>query len=176
MHTYTHTQQRHEHINTFKATKDIAAGQEILIRYGSAKWFKFWFGIPYADVDYASTMWRPDLHPLPCRQNYAQTTGADGRHSFAVLGAVQADTVLEISLCLEVSVAVVDQFPYLSDFVLTGETENECHGCQQTSSSCAHTACDFADKGEGYIIGERACWLPVELCLIARTQHPCFPR
>ena len=54
--------------NTFKATKDIAAGQEIFVRYGSAKWFEN-KNIPYVDVDYASTMWRPDLHPLPCRQN-----------------------------------------------------------------------------------------------------------
>ena len=104
-----------------KAKKDIAAGQELFCRYGSAEWFKS-KNIPYADVDYASTRWRPDLHPLPCRKNVVQTTGADGRHSFAVLEAVASDTVLEISLCLEVPVIVVDQFPYLRDFVLTGET------------------------------------------------------
>ena len=134
-----HTQQRHEHINTYKATKDIMAGQEIFVRYGGAGWFEG-KNIPYADVDYASTMWRPDLHPLPCRQSVRHTTGADGQHSFAVPKAIQSGTVLEISLCVEVSVVVVDQFPYLWDFVLTGETENEHTGCQPTSAfSRAHT-------------------------------------
>ena len=75
-------------------------------------------------MDYASTMWRPDLHPLPCRQSVAHTTGADGRDSFAVLEAVPSGTVLEVSLCLQVSVVVVDQFPFLWDFVLTGEMQN----------------------------------------------------
>jgi hypothetical protein len=118
VHTYTHTQQRHEHINTFKAKKDIPAGQEILNRYGSDKWFAS-KNIPYADVDYASTMWRPDLKPLPCRQRVRQTTAADGRHSFAILvDKIPPGTVLEISLCVEVSVTVVDQFPFLWDFVL----------------------------------------------------------
>ena len=115
------TQQMH-FISTIKATKDIAAGQEIFIRYGSMKWFEH-RNIPRADADYASTMWRPDLHPLPCRQNVTQTTGADGRHSYAILDAVPSGTVLEISLCLEVSVIVVDQLPFLRDFVLTGERD-----------------------------------------------------
>ena len=48
--------------------------------------------------------------------------------------------VLENSLCVEVSVIVIDQFPYLWDFVLTGETDNEHTGCQQTSASCALTS------------------------------------
>ena len=109
------------HINTFKAIKDIAAGQEILIQYGNAKWFEL-KNIPYADVDYASTMWRPDLHPLPCRQSVRHTIGADGRHSFAVREAMPSGTVLEISLCVEVSVIVVDQFPYLWDFVIMDST------------------------------------------------------
>ena len=74
-------------------------------------------------------MWQPDLHPLPCRQKVAQTNGADGRHSYAVLEAVPSGAVLEISVCLEVSVIVVDQFPFLWDFVLTGETENVHAGC-----------------------------------------------
>ena len=105
--------------------------------------------MPRVDVDYASTMWRPDLQPLPCRQNVTQTTGADGRHSFTVVEAVPTGTVLEVSLCLEVSVILVDQFPVLWDVVLTGETENGHTGCQQTSaSSCAHTACVFADHSE----------------------------
>ena len=143
MYACTHTQQIHVLITTFKATKDIAAGQEIFIRYGSAKWFER-RNIPRADVDYADTMWRPDLHPLPCRQSVAQTTGADGRHSFAVREAVPAGTVLEVSVCVEVSVVAVDQFPYLWDFVLTGEMENEYTGCQQIyASSRAHTACVF---------------------------------
>ena len=129
MHVCAHTQQTHEHINTFKATKDIAAGQEILVRYGSAKWFAS-KNIPYADVDYASTMWRPDLKPLPCRQHVVRTTGTDGRDSVAVLEAVSSGSVLDMSLCVEVLLNDVDQFPFLWDFVLTGETENEYTGCQ----------------------------------------------
>ena len=92
-----------------------------MVRYGSAKWFER-KNIPYSDVDYASTMWRPDLHPLPCPQSIRKTTGADGRHSFAVRKAVPSGTVLEISLCVKVSVIVVDQFPVLWDFVLIGAT------------------------------------------------------
>ena len=139
------TQQTH-FISTIKATKDIAAGQEIFIRYGSMKWFEH-RNIPRADTDYASTMWRPDLHPLPCRQSIAQTTGADGRHSFAVREAVPSGTVLEISLCLEVSANVVDQFPFLRDFVLTGESEHE-----------------------------RVNSLPTDFCLLARTHRLCVCR
>ena len=63
-------------------------------------------------------MWRPDLHPLPCRVSFDHATGADGRHSFTILEAVSSGTVLEISLCVEVSVIVVDQFPVLWDFVI----------------------------------------------------------
>ena len=146
---------RHTFIFLFCATNDIPAGQELFIQYANAKWFQY-RNIPRADVDYASTMWRPDLHPLPCRQNVTQTTGADGRHSYIVVEAIPSGTVLEISPCLEVPVRIVDQFPYLWDFVLTGETENESTGCQYTSvSSRAHIACVFADLGEGNI-GERA--------------------
>ena len=118
-------------------------------------------------------MWRPDLHPLPCRQGVVQTTAADGRYSYAVLEAAPSGTVLEVSLCLEVLVIVVDQFPFLWDFVLTGETENEFPGCQQTStSSRAHTACAFADQGEGNI-GERAEQV---LCVHFSTRSfPIFP-
>ena len=119
------------HLTTSKATKDIVAGQEIFIRYGNAEWFAL-RNMPRADVDYASTMWRPDLHPLPCRQSVTQTTGADGRHSFAVRETIPSGTVLEISLCVEVSVIVVDQFPYLWDFVITGKMKNEYSRCQQT--------------------------------------------
>ena len=122
----THKQYMHEHINTSKATKDIAAGQEVLVRYGGAGWFEV-KNIPYADIDYASTMWRPDLHPLPCRKNVRPTTGADGRHSFAVMAdTIPSGTVVEISLCVEVSVNVVDQFPFLWDFVLVNATAQVC--------------------------------------------------
>ena len=153
MHACTHTQQLHVHTNTFKATKDIAVGQEILVRYGGVGWFES-KNIQYTDVDYASTMWRAELHPLPCPQSVVYKTGEDGGGSFAVLEAVSPGAVLEISLCVEVSAVVVDQFPYLSDFVLIGETENDHTGCQQTSaSSRAHTACVSADflAGEGNI-------------------------
>ena len=93
-----------------------------MVRYGSGKWFSE-KNVPYADVDYASTMWRPDLHPLPCRENVRQTSGADGRHNFAVLvDTIPSGTVVEISLCVEVSVIVVDQFPVLWDFVLMDST------------------------------------------------------
>ena len=109
--------------NIFKATKDIAAGQEIFCSYGGPQWFETQ-NLPYADIDYASTMWRPDLQPLPCRKDVIQTTGADGRRSYAVREAVPSGAILEISLCLEVPVVVVDQFPFLWDFVLTRETEN----------------------------------------------------
>ena len=120
---HAHTQEKHEHINAFKATKDIAAGQEILIQYDSRQWFDY-KDVPYADVDYASTMWEPHLQPLPCRQSFAQTT-VDGRQSFAVREAVASGAVLEVSLCVEMPVTVVDQFPFLWDFVLTGEIEDE---------------------------------------------------
>ena len=155
MYACTHAQPMHVPINTFKATKDIAAGQELFILYGSAKWFEG-RNLSYADVDYASTMWRPDLHPLPYRRNIVQRTGVDGRHSYAVLEAIRPGSILEISPCVEVSLNVVDQLPFLWDFVLTGETENEHTGCQQTSaSSRSHTDCVFADQDE-VNIGERA--------------------
>ena len=111
------------HITILKATKDIAAGQEIFYDYGGPQWLES-KNIPYADVDYDSTRWRPELKPLPCRKNVMQTTGADGRCIYAVREAVPAGAVLEISLCLDVPVVVVDQFPFLWDFVLTRETDN----------------------------------------------------
>ena len=145
MHACTDTQPIHGQINTFKATKDIAAGQEIFVRYGGVEWFEN-KNIPYADVDYASTMWRPDLHPLRCRVSFDHVTGADGRHSFTILEAVSSGTVLEISLCVDVSVIVVDQFPFLWDFVFTGKTEY------------------------GYI----GCLLSTDFCLLTRTRRLCF--
>ena len=116
-----HTQPIHGHTNTFKATKDIAPGQEIFVLYGSAEWFKH-KNIPHFDVDYATTMWRPDLRPLPCRQNVRHAGGADGQHSFAVLGTIPSGTVLEISLCVAMALNVVDQFPFLWDFVIMDTT------------------------------------------------------
>ena len=139
--------------NILKAKKDIVAGQEIFHMYGGPQWFAS-KNLPYIDIDYASTRWRPELQPLPCRKNVIQTTGADSRHSYTVLETVPSGTVLEISVCLEVSLIVVDQFPYLWDFVITGETENGytiC--CQHTSSSSRpHTACVFADKYQGKVL------------------------
>ena len=129
----------HVRINAFKATKDIAAGQEIFVWYGGAQWFNK-KNIPYTDVDYASTMWRPDLHPLPCRQSVDQTTGADGRHIFTAPEVIRSGTVLDVSLCVDVSVIVVDQFPYMWDFVLTGKTENGHAGSHHTFAFSLHTA------------------------------------
>ena len=127
MHLHAHLHKRMHlpvYINTFKAERDIAAGQELFVRYGDKQWFEC-KNIPYADIDLATTMWRPDLQPLPCRHKVARTIGADGRNSFAVVEDIPPGTVLEISLCVKISVTVVDQFPYLWDFVLTGEMENE---------------------------------------------------
>ena len=92
-----------------------------MVRYGSAQWFES-KNIPYSDVDYASTMWRPDLHPLTCHQSVHHTTGAEGRDSFTALAKFPSGTVLDISLCVEVSVVVVDQFPVLWDFVIMSAT------------------------------------------------------
>ena len=140
MHAYTnipvlYTTETRTHENTFKAKKDIAAGQEILAFYGGADWFER-RNIPYADVDYASTMWRPSLHPLPCRQNVYHATEADGRHSFAVLAnTIQSGTILEISLCVEVALNVVDQFPILWDFVINdATTQTVC--VREAAESC----------------------------------------
>ena len=68
-------------------------------------------------------MWRPDLHPPPCRQTVAETTGADGRNDFYVLEeTISSGTVVEISSCVEVPITVVDQFPYLWGFVIMDAT------------------------------------------------------
>ena len=122
MHTDKRDGYAHSYINIFKAKEDIEAGQEIFYRYGDANWFES-KKIPYADVDYASTMWRTDLQPLPCRRDVIQTTGADGRRSYVIREAVPSGTVVEVSLCLEVPIIVVDQFPFLLDYVLSGEAE-----------------------------------------------------
>ena len=98
-----------------------------MVRYGGAEWFES-KNIPYSDVDYASTMWRPDLHPLPCRENVDLATGADGRPTFSVLAMLLPGTVMDISLCVKVSIIVVDQF-LLWDFVLMDPT---------SQTVCAH--------------------------------------
>ena len=153
MYACTCAQCIHLHVNTFKATKDIAAGQEIFIRYGDAFWFEG-RNLSYIDVDFASTRWRPDLKALPYRRKIAQGIGADGHRRYAVLEPIKPDSILEVSLCVEISLVSVDQFPFLWDFVLTGEMENEHVGYQQTSaSSLAYTDCAFADDGEGNIGG-----------------------
>ena len=118
----------------------------MLVRYGGAGWFEQ-RNIPYVDVDYASTMWRPDLQPLPCRANIRPTTGADGQHIFAVLAdTIPSDTVLETSLCVEVSLNVVDQFPVLWDFVIMDATaqmvsaREDAEVCWQTVYSYEQTS------------------------------------
>ena len=116
------------HTNTSEATKAIAAGQEIFLDYGNANWFGG-KNLSYANVDYASTMWRPDLHPLPYRRELAHRT-VDGQHIFTIFDPIKAGSILDISVCVEVSIVAVDQFPVLWDFVLTGETENAHIGCQ----------------------------------------------
>ena len=94
-----------------------------MVRYGGAEWFEA-KGVPYVHVDYASTMWRPKLRPLPCRVNLRHTTHEDGRHSFAVLHhTIPVNTVLDMSPCVKVSIIVVDQFPVLWDFVLFSATK-----------------------------------------------------
>ena len=168
MHTHTHT---HTHTHLFKAAKDIVPGQEILVRYGDPAWFAA-KNIPYSEVDYASTMWRPELHPLPCRQGvghkvreghshtpthtltHAPTSthvpthplthsptpptthspshthpSPDGQHVFTVLNDIPIDTVVDISLCIDVALSVVDQFPMLWDFVLIGWTSKTVCVC-----------------------------------------------
>ena len=119
--TYMHNRCMYAH-NIFKATEDIAIGQELFYFYGP-QWFEI-KNLPYTDIDYASTKWRPALQPLPCRKDVIQTTGADGRRNYAVREAVPLGAILEVSLCLEMPIVVVDQFPYLWDFVLTRETDN----------------------------------------------------
>ena len=85
-------------------------------------------------------MWRPDLHPLPCRQSIRQTTRADGRHGFVVLAdTIPSGTVLEISLCVEVSLNVVDQFPVLWDFVIMDATTQTVCLREDAESILIHT-------------------------------------
>ena len=72
-------------------------------------------------MDYASTRWRPDLQPLPCDQTVLQQIDSDGRHSYTFPTALQSGTILGTFICTEVPVTVLDQFPVLKDFVLTGQ-------------------------------------------------------
>ena len=111
------------HLQIFKASKDIDAGQELFVSYGSKKWFVY-KGLPYTAVDYASAMWRPDLQPLPCCQDIEQTTDDNGLRSYTVLSAIPADTVLDVSLCLDVPANFVDQFPALRNSTLPGQIQH----------------------------------------------------
>ena len=68
-------------------------------------------------------MWWPEIKPLPCHKNVVQIIEADaGRRRYVVNESVPSCADLEVSLCLVVPVIVVDQFPFLWNFVLTGET------------------------------------------------------
>lgn len=117
-----------------KAVDDIAAGQEIFVSYGNAEWFED-KDIPIIDIDYASTQWRPELHPLPCRQNVIQRKGRDGRLRYIVLALyISSGTVLEISLCLEMPTIVVDKY-FLWDYALTGLTTHVHASCHQISNT-----------------------------------------
>ena len=159
MHARIHN--RYTHIHTFKATKDIAAGQELFIRYGSAHWFQS-KSIYHTGADYASTMWRPDLRPLPCRQNIDIYTGPDGRHSFGVVDTIPADTVVDISLCVDVSPSVVDQLPFLWDFVFIGLTS-------QTVCVCV-CVCVYARMQKS--VGNRYTHAKKYLCQIPQVCIP----
>ena len=127
---HTHTQRIHGHINTFKAQKDIEPGQEVLVRYSTAQWFES-KNIPYSDVDYASTMWRPDLQPLPCRENVDLATGWGGRHTFSVLAELPSGTVMDIAPCVKVSLIAVDQFLLWDFVIIDATTQTVCaRGCR----------------------------------------------
>ena len=91
-----------------------------MVLYGSAQWFKY-KNIPYSDVDYASTIWRSDLHHLPCPKNVDLAARADGHPTFVVQTMVSSRTVLIMSPCVKVSIIVVDQL-LLWDFVLMDQT------------------------------------------------------
>ena len=65
-------------------------------------------------------MWRPDLEPLPCRESLNLTTGADGRPIFSAPDKLPSGTVMDVSLCVKVSIIIVDQF-VLWDYVLIDE-------------------------------------------------------
>ena len=122
--------------DTFAAAKNIAAGQEILYRYGSVEWFEQQ-DIHYVEVDIRSTMWRPKLTALPCRQNVRHAIGADGRPSFAVVAnSTPAGTVVDISLCVDISLVVVDQFPHLWDFVLVDRITQPKVSASEDASMC----------------------------------------
>ena len=128
MHTYTHTY-IHTHIHTyahkhaFKALTDIEAGQELFVSYGGEKWFKN-KGLPLTVVDYGSTMWRPELKPLPCCLDIQQATEDNGTRTYTSLAAIPANTVVDVSLCLDVPASFIKDFPSLRDSVLPGQTEH----------------------------------------------------
>ena len=107
-----------------------------MVSYGDMDWFEA-KGVPYVHVDYASTMWRPKLRPLPCRVNIRHTTYEDGRDSFVVLDdTVPVNAILDISPCVKVSIIVIDQFPVLWDFVLFGATEPQTVCAREDAVVC----------------------------------------
>ena len=123
LHAYIQCIYVHIHTYIFKATKDIEAGQELFAFYGGESWFLS-KGIAYTAVDYASTMWRPDLQPLPCCQDIEQATDANGLRSYTAPSAIPSGTVLDVSLSLAVPAKYLDQFPALRDSTLPGQTAN----------------------------------------------------
>ena len=136
--------------------KDIAAGQEVFVSYGDAEWFED-KNISYIDVDYASAQWRPELHPLPCRQNVVQRKGRDGRLRYIALADISSGTVIEISVCLEMPTIAVDKFS-LWDYALTGLMAHMHAGCHQISkpSRANYTHLMFsADPREERATGQR---------------------
>ena len=136
---YIHKAHICTHTHIFKATKDIEAGQELFVFYGGKKWFDS-KGVSYATVDYANTMWRPDLQPLPCWRNVEQATDANGLRSYTALSAIPSGTVLDISLCLAVPANFVGQFLVLRNSTLPGQTAN-VHAAYQQASDTLRTHC-----------------------------------
>ena len=136
-------------IQIAKAATHIEAGQELFVSsLGDS---------PYTAVDYASTMWRPDLQPLPCCQDIEQTTDANGLRSYTALSAIPSDTVLDVSLCLDVPANFVDQFPALRNSTLPGQTQHVHAAHQQASATLrAHIAFVFADPRNEKEIGDPA--------------------
>ena len=76
-------------------------------------------------------MWRPELEPLPCRENIVLETDEGGRSIFSAPNALPAGTVMDVSPCVKISVNVADQF-FLWDAVLiaTGKTVCACEDAE----------------------------------------------
>ena len=178
LHAYTGTHDTHSthtHTHIFKATKDIDAGQELFVSYGGEKWFQS-KGVTYTAFDYASTMWRPDLQPLPCCQNIEQTTDDNGLRSYTALSAIPSGTVLDVSLCIDVPANFVDQFPALRNSTLPGQIQHVHAVHQQASASLrANIACVFQTpetKRKSEILLTRFCISPLHApCSNAQTRN-----